>query len=389
MKLKKLFAVLVVIALILTAFSGCGGSSSQAPEPQTIKIGANFELSGPVGQYGLMTMEGIKLAIDEINAAGGVKGKKVELVAVDNKSDNNEAKTVATRLATQDKVLAILGPATSGAVKATTTVSSQYKVPVITCSGTADDVTVVNGKVNEYIFRTCFNDSFQGTVMGSFATKDLGLKNFVILSDNSNDYSMGLAATFKEVLKAQSATVVAEENFTAGDKDFSPILTKIKGKQFDAIYLPAYYEEAGLIIKQARAMGINVPILGADGYDDSKLNAIAGDANLNNVFFSGHYSSEDTTPVVVDFVKMYKEKKGATPNAFNALGYDLAKCVLAACDKSSKLTAMDITKAIAATADFKGVTGTFTLDKNHNPVKSAVVIELKNGVQTFKARVNP
>ncbi|MGI6349372.1 MAG: ABC transporter substrate-binding protein [Eubacteriales bacterium] len=389
MKVRKVLAVLAVVALVATAFVGCGGGGAKKPEPDVIKIGANYELSGAVGQYGLMSLEGIKLAVEEVNAAGGIKGKQVELVIVDNKSDNNESKTVATRLATQDEVLVILGPATSGAVKATTTVSDQYKVPVITSSGTADDVTVVNGKVNKYIFRTCFNDSFQGTVMGNFATKDLGLKNFVILSDNSNDYSMGLAATFKEVLAKEGATVVAEENFTAGDKDFSPILTKIKDKKFDAIYLPAYYEEAGLIIKQARTMGINVPILGADGYDDTKLNAIAGDENLNNVFFSGHYSSDDTTPIVVDFVKMYQEKKGAVPNAFNALGYDMARAVLAACEASDSLTSEDIAKAFAATTNFEGVTGTFTLDANHNPVKSAVVIELKNGVQTFKARVNP
>ncbi len=230
MKVRKVLAVLAVVALVATAFVGCGGGGAKKPEPDVIKIGANYELSGAVGQYGLMSLEGIKLAVEEVNAAGGIKGKQVELVIVDNKSDNNESKTVATRLATQDEVLVILGPATSGAVKATTTVSDQYKVPVITSSGTADDVTVVNGKVNKYIFRTCFNDSFQGTVMGNFATKDLGLKNFVILSDNSNDYSMGLAATFKEVLAKEGATVVAEENFTAGDKDFSPILTKIKDK---------------------------------------------------------------------------------------------------------------------------------------------------------------
>jgi branched-chain amino acid transport system substrate-binding protein len=200
---------------------------------------------------------------------------------------------------------------------------------------------------------------------------------------------MGLASTFKSVYETAGGTIVEEENFTAGDKDFSAILTKIKDKEFDAIYLPAYYEEAGLIIKQARAMGIDVPIFGADGYDDSKLNEIAGDDNLNNVFFTGHYSSQDTTPIVVDFVEMYEEKTGEVPNAFNALGYDLAKCVLNACASAEKLTPEDVTTAIAATTDFEGVTGTFSLDENHNPVKSAVIIELVDGVQTFKARVNP
>ncbi len=390
MKAKKILTLLVMTVLVFATFAGCGsGSSSDYVEPDTIKIGANYELSGAVAQYGQMTMEGIQLAIDEINEAGGINGKQVELVSIDNKSDNNEAKTVATRLATQENVLAILGPATSGAVKATTSVSEQYGVPVVTCSGTADDVTVVDGVVNQYIFRTCFNDSFQGNVMATYVYRDLGLKNTIILSDNSNDYSMGLASTFKSVYETAGGTIVEEENFTAGDKDFSAILTKIKDKEFDAIYLPAYYEEAGLIIKQARAMGIDVPIFGADGYDDSKLNEIAGDDNLNNVFFTGHYSSQDTTPIVVDFVEMYEEKTGEVPNAFNALGYDLAKCVLNACASAEKLTPEDVTTAIAATTDFEGVTGTFSLDENHNPVKSAVIIELVDGVQTFKARVNP
>ncbi len=388
MKAKKLITLLLVAAFVLVAFAGCGSSSSYT-EPEKIVIGCNYELSGAVAQYGQMTMEGIQLAVDEINDAGGINGKQVELVKVDNKSDNNESKTVATRLSTQDKVLAILGPATSGATKATITVSDQYKVPVITCSGTADDVTVSNGKVNAYVFRTCFNDSFQGNVMANFVYNDLKLKKAVILSDNSNDYSMGLAATFKTVFTKAGGTITAEENFTAGDKDFSAILTKIKSMDYDVIYLPAYYEEAGLIIKQARAMGINVPICGGDGFDDSKLNEIAGDKNLNNVFFSGHYSSQDTTQVVVDFNKMYKKETGDTPNAFNALGYDLAKFVLEGVKTADKYTGEDVAKALMEIKDFQGVTGTFTLDSNHNPVKSAVVIEFKNGVQKFKARVNP
>ncbi|NMC56988.1 MAG: ABC transporter substrate-binding protein, partial [Eubacteriaceae bacterium] len=309
MKAKKLITLLLVAAFVLVAFAGCGSSSSYK-EPEKIVIGCNYELSGAVAQYGQMTMEGIQLAVDEINAAGGINGKKVELVKVDNKSDNNESKTVATRLATQDKVLAILGPATSGATKATVTVSDQYKVPVITCSGTSDDVTVSNGKVNAYVFRTCYNDSFQGNVMANFVYNDLKLKKAIILSDNSNDYSMGLASTFKTTYTKNGGAITSEENFTAGDKDFSAILTKIKGKDFDVIFLPAYYEEAGLIIKQARAMGINVPICGADGYDDSRLNDIAGNKNLNNVFFSNHYSSQDKSQIVVDFAKMYKEKTG-------------------------------------------------------------------------------
>jgi len=390
MKAKKIVTLLIIAVFAVVAFAGCsGGKESEYTEPDEIIIGANYELSGAVAQYGAMTMEGIQLAVDEINAAGGINGKQVRLVVIDNKSDNNESKTVATRLATQEKVLAILGPATSGAVKATTTVSEQYGVPVITCSGTTDDVTVVNGKVNQYIFRTCFNDSFQGNVMANFVTNDLKYKKAVILSDNSNDYSMGLAASFKNVFTENGGTVTAEENFTAGDKDFSAILTKIKGKDFDMIYLPAYYEEAGLIIKQARSMGINAPIFGGDGFDDTRLNEIAGNSNLNNVFFSGHYSSQDTTPIVVDFVKMYKEKTGKAPNSFNALGYDLAKFVLKAVEGAEKYTPEDVAKAIMQVKDFEGVTGTFTLDENHNPVKSAVVLELKDGVQTFKARVNP
>ncbi len=380
-----------LLSFILTAFmigtlAGCGGSQASGSS-DTIKIGLNYELTGPVSQYGSACAVGIELAADELNAAGGINGKKIELVKVDNKSENNEAMNVATRLATKDKVLAMLGPATSGAFKATASVAESYKVPTISCSSTANDVTVENGKVRDWVFRTCYSDNFQGSVMGSFALNDLKTTKAIILSDKANDYSQGLAESFKKSFTGLSGTIVAEEYFTETDSDFSPVLTKIKGMDFDVLYLPTYYESAGPVIKQARAIGITVPILGADGYDSEKIVELAGSADaLNNVYFTNHYSSGDTSPEVVKFVEDFKKAKNAEPNGFNALGYDLMYFTADAIKRAGSTDTTAIKDALAQTRNFAGVTGTFSIDENHDPVKSTVIIEFKDGKQAFRTK---
>lgn len=386
---KKVVA-LGLSALMLAGFAGCGNSDKgEAASGDTIKIGVNYELTGDVAQYGLTSAAGIEMAINEVNEAGGVLGKQVEIVKIDNKSDNNEAMTVATKLASEEKVVAMLGPATSGAFKATNSIANEYKIPAVSGSATADDVTVnEDGSVNEYMFRVCFNDSYQGEVMAKFAKDTLKANKVVILSDKADAYSNGLATAFETSYKEAGGTVASKENYTTADTDFSSVLTKVKSVKCDAIYLPAYYQQASLIIKQARDLGINVPFLGPDGYDSAEMVETAGAEALNKVYFTNHYSAEDES--VQDFIKAYKDaNNGDDPSAFSALGYDIGKFVCDAIERAGEPTAEKIKEAMASTKDFKGgVTGAFSIDEKHNPVKSTVVIEFKDGKQTFNSRVD-
>lgn len=382
--MKKVISVVLLLALTMTLFAGCGSAASNA---NTIKIGVNYELSGGVATYGQSSVQGIELAVKQINKAGGINGKQIELVKYDNKSEPSEATTLATKLMTRDKVLTVLGPATSGSFKAEIPVAIKNKIPVISGSATADDVTVDANGVKEYAFRICFNDSYQGTAMANFAFNKLSKKKAVIIKDSSSDYGKGLAENFKKTFTAAGGTIVAEEAYVANDTDFSAILTKIKGQDFDVIFIPGYYNEAGLIIKQARGLGIDVPILGADGFDSPTLLELAGASALNNVYFSNHYSSLDKDPLVVQFIADFKAEYNKEPDAFNALGYDLAKFAVDGIKRSEKLEGESIKTALAATKDFQGVTGSFSVDENHNPVKAIVVIGLKDGVQSTSEKI--
>lgn len=377
-------------ALAIVGATGCSAkptSGGNADDAETIKLGVNYELSGAVATYGEASVAGITMAIDEVNAAGGVKGKKIEIVQYDNKSDAAEATTLANKLMSQDKVLACMGPATSGNFKATIPVANKNKIPVVSGSATADDVTFDGEKVEEYAFRICFNDSFQGTIMAKFAAENLSAKTAVIVKDNSNDYSKGLSAAFVEEFGKLGGSVLAEEGYVAGDTDFNSILTRIKGQTFDVVYLPGYYSEAGLIIKQARELGITAPILGGDGFDSPKLEELGGAAALNDVYFTNHYSSIDKDPKVLEFIEAFKAKHNAEPSAFNALGYDLGKFVADAVSRASELAGEAVQKAMADTKGFVGVTGTFDVDEHHNPVKSIVVIGLKDGKQATSEKI--
>ena len=379
--MKRALIVLLAVVALGLVLTGC-----QQGGTDTVKIGVNMELSGAVATYGQSTVDGIELAIDEVNAAGGIDGKQVELVKYDNKSDAAEATTLATKLMTEDDVACVLGPATSGAFKAEIPVANDNKVPVISGSATADDVTVDASGVKEYAFRICFNDSYQGTAMANFAYKNLKVKKVVIILDNASDYSKGLAKSFKDTFTEVGGTVAAEEAFVAGETDFNAVITKIKDKDFDAIFIPGYYQEAGLIIKQARAQGIDVPIMGADGFDSPTLVELSGAAAANDIYFSNHYSSLDEESVVVDFIKAFKEKHEKDPDAFNALGYDLAKFACDGIGRAGGEGGEALKDALAGTEEFKGVTGTFSVDENHNPVKAVVVIEMQEGKQVSSVR---
>lgn len=385
---RALFGTTAAVAVAGT-LAACNASPSgtNGADGDTIKLGVNYELSGDVATYGQASVAGIKMAIEEVNAAGGIDGKQIEIVEVDNKSDAAEATTLATRLMSQDGVIACMGPATSGNFKATIPVAQDNQVPVVSGSATADDVTVDADGVKEYAFRICFNDSFQGTIMAQFADENLSAGTAVIIQDNSSDYATGLAAAFTAEFEKRGGSIAATEGFTAGDTDFNSILTRLRGETFDVIYLPGYYSEAGLIIKQARDLGIDAPILGADGFDSPTLLELAGTGPLNEVYFTNHYSSIDEDPAVVDFIAAFQEANGEEPNAFHALGYDLGKFVADAVSRASELTGEAVKTAMAETQGFTGVTGTFDMDENHNPVKSIVVIGLADGVQATSEKI--
>ena len=392
--MKKALIILFTLVFAVGLMAGCGANDtdeSAGGDVTEVKIGVNYELTGDVASYGEASVDGIKMAFDEINAAGGINGTPIVPVIVDNRSDTAEATALATRLMTSEDVVACLGPATSGSYMATIPVAMANKVPIVSASATADEGVTVdkNGNVNEYVFRLCFNDSFQGVTMANFASNNLGATKAVIIQDKSSDYAAGLAKNFKATFTAAGGEIVAEEGYVAKDKDFNAILTNIKGKKFDVIFLPGYYSEAGLVIKQARGLGITAPVLGADGFDSPVLLQLAGAKALNDVYFSNHYSSLDKDPLVQNFITAFNEKYGKDPNAFNALGYDLGKFIADAVKRAGSTDPVAIKDALAETENFVGVTGSFSMGADHNPIKSAVVIGLKDGVQSTSVKVDP
>ena len=382
-KSLKIMSVLAGTMLMGSIFAGCGDEAKS----DEIKIGANFELTGNVANYGSATFDGLKLAIKEVNDAGGVNGKKITIVDADNKSEASEAVNAATKLISDDKVKVVVGPAVTANVIAESQVATDDKIPVVAPDATSPEVTVENGQVKPYIFRSCFIDPQQGTVMAKFATENLKAKTAVIYVDNSTDYSKCLGKVFKEKVEAAGGKVLDQQAFVAKDQDFKATLTTLKAANADVIFVPAYYEEVGKIVKQARELGITCPILGTDGWDDSKVADIAGADALNNTFFSTHYSDKDDS--VKGFVEAFKQEYGHMPNVFAALGYDAGKMIVDAIKRAGSDDPEKIRQALEETKDLQVGTGTITMDKNHNPIKQAVILENKNGDRVMVAKIMP
>ena len=382
----RLAGALLGTMLMGSVFAGCGGGGDDAKSDE-IKIGANFEMTGNVANYGNATLEGLKLAIKEANDAGGVNGKKIKLVEVDNKSEASESVNAATKLISDDKVKLIVGPAVTANVIAESQVATDNKVPILAPDATSPAVTVENGKVKDFVFRSCFIDPQQGDVMAKFAIENLKAKTAVIYIDNSSDYSKSLGQVFKEKFEAAGGKVVMEEAFLQKDQDFKAALTKIKTANADVIFIPAYYEEVGKIVKQARELGITQPLLGTDGWDDFKVADIAGADALNNTFFSTHYSDKDES--VKAFIDAYTKEYNHAPNVFAALGYDAGKLLVDAIKRAGSDDTVKIKDALAATKDLQVGTGIITMDKNHNPIKQAVILENKGGDRVMVAKIMP
>ena len=390
--MKKRWTILGGLAIAMSiALTGCGGGEKAKPAAQTneIKIGGNVEMTGGVANYGNQALSGMKLAFKQVNASGGVLGKKINLILADNKSEPAEAANATTKLITQDKVSIVMGPIVSSNVLATVKIAEDNKVVVMTPTGTNEKITVDNGKVHPFAFRACFIDPFQGRVMANYATKSLKVKTAVIYIDSSSDYSKGVAAAFEETFVKNGGKIVGKEAFLQKDQDFKATLTKIKALNADIVFIPAYYEEVGKIVKQARELGINQPLLGTDGWDNPKVVEIAGAAALNNTFFSNHYSSQDSDPNVRKFIEAYKAEYKEEPSSMAALGYDAAMIVVDAIKRANTTDAAKVKEAMEHTKNLQVSTGIVTMDSNHNPIKSAVVIEMKDGKQTFKEKINP
>lgn len=390
-KALKLASAFLGVAMLGTVFAGCGGGDTAdkgGAAADEIVVGANVEITGNQANYGSAGLKGFKLAIKEINEAGGVNGKQIKIVEADTKSDAAEAVNSATKLISDDGVKLIFGPAVTANVIAESAVATENKVPVVGFAATNPDVTVENGQVKPFVFRSCFIDPQQGTVMAQFAAKDLNAKTAVLYIDNSSDYSKSLGKVFKETFEAAGGQVVMEEAFLAKDQDFKAALTKIKTANADVIFVPCYYEEAGKIVKQARELGITCPLLGTDGWDDPKVADIAGAEALNDTFFSTHYFDQD--PGAQAFIEAFKKEYNDAPNVFAALGYDAGKLIADALKRAASLEGEAICKALEETKDLQVATAKITMDpSNHNPIKDAVIIENKDGKYTLKAKIAP
>ena len=390
--MKKLKIVATVIAsaalCTLTACkqeSGTDTAGGGSASTNVIPIGEFASLTGKEAAFGQSSHKGTVLAIDEINAAGGVLGKKLKLSYEDNRSTPGESAAIVKKLISRDNVVAVLGEVASGRSLEAAPICQENKIPQISPSSTNPKVT----EMGDYIFRVCFIDPFQGTVMAKFAKETLKLKQVAVLYDNAAPYSDGLATYFREKFIADGGTIITVKSFSSGDKDFKPQLTAIKAANPQGIFVPCYYTEAALIAVQARQLGINVPIFGGDGWEAPQLLEIGGPA-MEGTFYSTHYSAEDASPAVQSFVSKFKAKnKGEIPDAMAALGYDSVYVLVDAIKRAGTTDGAKLRDAIAATKDFQGVTGKTTIDASRNATKSAVVITVKNGQFKYVQTIAP
>ncbi len=349
-----------------------------------IVVGHFASMTGSEATFGQSTDEGIRLAIDEVNAAGGIKGKKIKLITMDNQGKAEEAAAVVTRLIEQEKVVAILGEVASSRSLAAAPIAQSKKIPMLTPSSTNPKVT----EVGDFIFRACFIDPFQGTVMAKFAAENLKMKKVAILRDVKSDYSVGLADFFTAKFKELGGEVVADLSYQSQDVDFKAQLTQLKSKGVEGLFVPGYYTEVGLIARQARELGITATLLGGDGWDSPKLSEIGKDA-INGAYFSNHYSTESKDPAAVEFMAKFKAKYNKQPDGLSSVAYDATRMLIKAMESSTEVTATAIRDQLASIKEFVGATGKISIDEKRNAVKSAVVVQVQGAENKFITSINP
>ena len=384
---KRFLAMVLAAAMMLTAMVGCGNGNTQdggnannaGATGDTIKIGGLAPLTGDVSVYGVAVDNGVKMAVEEINADGGVLGKQIEYIVYDEKGDATEAVNAYNKLVKSDNVVAIVGDVTSKPTLAVAQQAAKDKIPLITASGTAENIT----QAGENIFRACFIDPFQGELMASYASKKLEKKTAAIIYNISDDYSKGLYEAFEAAAGDLGIEVVQVEGYGKGTVDFKAQLTNIKSKNPDVIFLPVYYQDVALIAVQAKELGIEAQFLGADGWDgvigqvdESNMDAV------NGAYFCSQYSAQSDDPNLQAFLSKYKETYGMDASQFAVLGYDAMKMLAQAISEAGSTDSAAITSAMAA-IDFTGLTGHMTFDENRNPVKSAAITQIDNGEYKF------
>lgn len=387
--------VLAALALLIGSLTACekkaapgvrarAGLEAQGGRPTEILFGEVSSLTGPEATFGQSTHNGIALAVQEINEAGGVLGTPIRVITYDNQGRPTESAAAANRLIVQDKVHVLLGEVASARSLAMAPIAENHQVPMISHASTHPKVT--EGK--RWVFRVCFIDPFQGAVMAKFAREELGVERVAVLRDVRNDYSVGLANYFVRSFQEQAGTILVDQSYSAGDIDFRSQLTDIRGRAPQAIYVPGYYTDVALIARQARELGLDVPLMGGDGWDSAKLYEIGGSA-IDGSYFSNHYSFENPDPLVQGFIERYQQAYGQVPDALAALGYDAARLAADAIERVGSLDRSAIRYALATTSGFRGVTGTITMDENHNPVKPAAVLRIQDQRATFAKTIEP
>lgn len=376
---------LAAVASSLLFLSGCKQEAANPATETVIRVGEFASLTGKEAAFGQSSHKGTMLAVEELNKAGGVLGKKLELIYEDNRSTAGESATVVQKLISRDRVMAILGEVASGRSLEAAPICQKNHIPQISPSSTNPKVT----EMGDYIFRVCFTDPFQGRLLGEFARKTLKAQQVAILTDVSAPYSVGLTKYFKEPYLAGGGTVVMEKSFSSGDKDFKPQLTAIKAANPQAIFVPCYYTEAGLIAVQARQLGITVPLFGGDGWEAPELIQIGG-SSLEGTYYSTHYSADDVNPLVQQFVAKFKARwNGETPDAMAALGFDSAFVLVDAIKRAGSTEGIKVRDALAATKEFVGVTGPTVMDAQRNASKPAVIMTVKDGKFKYVETVKP
>jgi len=384
---RSMWAVLLVTILFgigCTKKNPGDSAGASASGQGEIRIGQFGSMTGGEATFGQSTDKGIRLAIDAKNAAGGIKGRKLVLLTEDNQGKPEEAAAVVKKLITQNEVVALLGEVASTRSLAAAPIAQQYKIPMVSPSSTNPKVT----EVGDYIFRVCFIDPFQGPVMARFTYDTLKLKKVAILKDLKSDYSLGLAEFFAKKFKELGGEIVSEQTFQTGDSDFKGQLTGIRSSNPDAIFIPAYYTEVGLIARQARQLGLKAVLLGGDGWDSPKLFEI-GQTAIQGSYFSNHYASESPVKATQEFIKKYKEKYNETPDGLAAAGYDAAQILLDAMERAPEITAKAIRDELAKTKDFAGATGKITINSERNADKDAFIVKVEGKALKFVTLLSP
>jgi branched-chain amino acid transport system substrate-binding protein len=381
---RTILALLLITALFATMACERRGGTVSGDGTGPILVGYYGDLSGRTSSFGQSTKNGVEMAADEINKAGGLNGRQIQIITEDDQGEPNKAATVVTKLINQDKVVAILGEVASSNSLAAAPKAQEAKIPMISPSSTNPAVT----QVGDYIFRVCFIDPFQGEVMAKFAATNLKAKRAAILYDFNSDYSRGLYEFFKRSFTKLGGEVVTERSYTQGDRDFSGQLTAIRAANVDVIYVPDYYGEVGVIANQTKQLGIKAPLLGGDGWDAPQLWQLGG-ASLNGDYISNHYSVDDPSPAIRKFVSDYQARYKVQPDALAALGYDSMKVLADAITRASGTDSAKLRDAIAATKNFAGVTGLITIDADRNAVKPAVVLKLQDSKFVYETTIYP